>query len=127
MTPIEELPADAYPILCEWWVAHGWTPPPQKFLPACAYWVPGVVAAFLYRDPTSAMAGIEWLVTNPQNTAIESARSILDLVDHMSAVAKESGAQACFTSCVQPSLGRFYQAAGFQVSDQHVTHYLKLL
>lgn len=123
----EPLTPDDYQTLCGWWHAHGWTPPPQMFLPAIGFWIRDVAAAFVYRDPTSQMAAIEWLICNPANPPMTSGRAILALIEHMTEWCKENGATAVFTSCVQPSLGRFYQVAGFQVSDQHVTHYLKPL
>ena len=65
-----------YPQAREWWTAHGWSPPPVMALPAIGYTVPGQAIGFLYHDPTCSLAVMEYILANPANTPLQSARAI---------------------------------------------------
>jgi len=127
MTPrLIDLDAD-YPTLCDWWQAHAWNAPPQRFLTTLGWIIPDRCAAFLYHVPESKLAGVEWWVTNPLNSPMQSMRSLAALSQHISQEARSRGIEALFTSCSQPSLGRLFQAVGFQATDQHVSHFIQPL
>jgi N-acetylglutamate synthase-like GNAT family acetyltransferase len=123
MTPRLYTPAD-YPQLATWWQGHGWQPIPQDFLPRYGIIIATHAAAFLYNDPTSKIAAMEFTVTNPTNTPMQSMRAINALVIHMRGLAAELGKTALFTACQQPSLSRLFTACGFTPTESTMIHHI---
>lgn len=127
MTPIS-FTYDHYPTVREWWIGHAWTPPPLEILPAIGYIVENHAAAWLYHDSTAALGVMEYIVTNPQNTPLQSARAIAALVQSITAHAHTLGKTHLLTTCRQASLAKFLtQVSDFILSDQHMIHLVKPL
>jgi hypothetical protein len=114
-----------YPTIKAWWTGHAWAPIPEKFLPSTGIIVGQAAAAFLYDDPTSQIAAMEFTVTNPHNSPMRSMRAIGALVTAMQALATQRGKSALFTACRQHSLARLFTATGFTTADSNMHHLIK--
>lgn len=113
-----------YSMLCQWWNGHGWTPPPITSLPRGIV-IDDAAAGFLFLDPASDIAVLEFIVTNPQNTPRQSLCAIAELVATCENIAKQMERRGLFTSCVQDSLARFFQDFGYQAEASKAHHLIK--
>lgn len=123
-------------MLATWWKGHGWDVVPAAILPklgAVAFYsnrvdqhedLP-VVAAFLYMDNSVGVCWLEWLVSNPQAPKLHVLRAIDAVIGFLTEEAKRLDYGVMITTCRQESLVRFYEKAGFQVTDKGVTHLIK--
>ena len=119
-------------MLATWWKGHAWEAVPAGILPAL-----GVVAtrqdgfplcaAFLYMSNSNGVCWMEWLVSNPEVKGLEIIRGINAIVGFLAEEGKRLGYGVMLTACRQESLVRVYERAGFEVTDQKVTHMLKII
>lgn len=127
MTPIP-FTHEHYPQAREWWTAHGWSPPPPMALPAIGYIVPGHAIGFLYHDPTCSLAVMEYILSNPANTPLQSARAIAATVAALTDHARALGKTHLLTTCRQASLAKFLvKVSDFILTDQQMIHLIKPL
>ena len=127
-----------YPMLSEWWRGHKWEAVPEAILPGL-----GVIAystehdgkkedfplcsAFLYMSNSNGVSWMEWLVVNPRAKGMEAIKSINVVVGFLGEEAGRLGYGVMLTACRQQSLARIYEKSGFQVTDNNVTHMLKII
>lgn len=126
---VETYKADMYPTLADWWENHSdWKAIPEFALPKRGWIVVDgdkmLCAGFLYHDPSAAMAQMEWIVTNPENSARESLRSINTLVETISNYADENSL-ILFTSVINKGLIKLYGKHGFNVSEDGMSNMMR--
>jgi hypothetical protein len=110
-----------YPILCEWWLAHGWTPMGPDFLPSQGYVIEDVCAGFLYCSD-SRVAMIEWVVSNPEAAPRKVVRGLKVLLKGLQNLAAENDYTAVFSFVQQPRLQKLYESTGFVTTDENMIH-----
>lgn len=112
-------------MLTEWWLAHKWTPIPTYMLPPTGTvvydGVTPVCAGFVYRTD-SAIAWMEFIVSNPASTKDQRAAALDLLISDLAEKAYATGSTTIFTSSNQPSLIEKNKQQGFVVTDSNVTH-----
>lgn len=115
-----------YPMVCDWWISHGWPPVCQTFLPAVGVIIEldgkPVAAGWLKMESTTPLAMPEWLVTNPENRDRDSIHALSELLEQLKAIAKAQGRTQLFAACKQDSLARLYCRHGFTKSDSEMIH-----
>jgi hypothetical protein len=127
-------PATDYPIVEEWWKAHGWSAVPQVMLPklgVVAFYsgnkIEDAAAAWLYMDNSSPVCMLEWMVTNPTLSATKTVRALKHIAEFLTGEAKHNGYAAMLTTCKQDSLAKFHEKNGFDRTDSAMIHLLKTL
>ena len=127
-------PATDYPIVEEWWNAHGWTAVPQVMLPklgVVAFYahdkIEDAAAAWLYMDNSSPVCMLEWMVTNPTLSATKTVRALKHISEFLTGEAKHNGYAVMLTTCKQESLAKFHEKQGFDRSDGEMIHLVKIL
>lgn len=120
-----------YPMVSEWWIAHGWNAVPVGVLPKLgiiAEMDGGPVAAgWLYMDNSIGVSMLEWMVSNPEAKPKSVYRSIKAIAEFLKGQAKEFGYSVMLTTCKQESLARVYEKAGFQRTDTEMIHLVQTL
>ena len=116
-----------YQDLVHWWQARkDWQPINKELLPQCGVIVEQadkkLAALFVYQDNTTPFAMLEWIVTNPDNTARESIVSLRVGIDYVMQAMKKVGRGALFTTSSNPALIRLLEKHGFEQTDTNVTH-----
>lgn len=128
---IEEYTEKHYQLLTSWWEGHGWDAVPSQILPKLG--VVGTVeakpcaAGFVYMDNSVGVAMLEWVVTDPEATPMRVYKSLKEVTEFLCHRVKELGYGVILTSCKQDSLSTFYTKAGFNKTDEGLTHFIKLL
>lgn len=117
--------------LAKWWEGHGWPVLSPAVLPKLGV-VAGnddgdVAAGFAYMDNSVGVAMMEWVVTNPAASPMQSLRGINAVVEFLKAEVKALGYGVMLTSCRQPGLVKLYERQGFSKTDEGVTHLLTIL
>lgn len=124
-----DLPAD-YPVVSQWWPAHGWPAVPDAILPKLGLMVEAhgnpCMAGWLYMDNSVGVSMMEWVVSNPETAPRDVLRAVQVLVGAMKDLALSNDYGVVLTSCKQPALVRAYEKAGFQKTDEGMTHLLLL-
>jgi hypothetical protein len=130
-------PEGDYPMVAAWWEGHGWKPVPVGFLPKLGVvaFVVGakdgaptdVAAAWLYMDNSAPVCWLEYMVSNPKESAGRSVKALKHLDSYLTGEARATGYKAMMTTCRQDSLVRFHERNGFVKTDEDVTHLVKLL
>lgn len=116
-------PSD-YPMLCEWWNAQNFPPPPGSILPASGYICKEMAAAFLYLT-NSPIAWVEWVVADPKAEKKNRNIAIDAIIAFVCEQAKKAGAKTIFTSSnLFPYMKRL-ERHGFVVGDRKVTQLFK--
>ncbi len=109
-----------YEELCRWWEAHGWDAVPEAILPF------GLVAekdgeikaaGFLYVAGNAPVGYLEYVVSNPDNSARESYEAIDLVLGELMKQVKYNMLLACFARMAQDPLGRLYEKHGFFIGD----------
>lgn len=121
-----------HPMLAQWWEGHGWPVLSPAILPKLGVIAANaegedVAAGFAYMDNSVGVAMLEWVVTNPKASPMQSLRGINAVVEFLKAEVKELGYGVMLTSCRQPSLVKVYERHGFAKTDEGVTHLLTIL
>ncbi len=111
-----------YPILCEWWAQHEWSPPPKDILPPNGYIEEGVCAGFLY-NMDSKIAMLEWVVSNPNCDKIDRARGVVSVMNRLIRHAQGTGCLVIFTSSNDSAWMNRLESFGFAKGDEGVTQY----
>jgi hypothetical protein len=129
MITLREYKPEDYAMVASWWAAHKWAPVPPAVLPklgVIAEREGGAVAAlWLYMDNSVGVCWAEWLVSAPDAAPLDVYRSIGAMLGGLEAAAKSLGYGVMLTACRQAALVRTYERAGFQRTDEGVTHLLK--
>ena len=125
-------PATDYPIVEEWWNAHGWTAVPQMMLPklgVVAFYaqnkIEDAAAAWLYMDNSSPVCMLEWMVTNPTLSATKTVRALKHIAEFLTGEAKHNDYAVMLTTCKQESLAKFHEKQGFSRTDGQMIHLVK--
>ena len=113
-----------YSELHSWWnTRDDWVALPEDVLPETGFVVidDGILlaAGFVYRDATSILGMMEWIVSNPKNTARTTMKSLLLLVKHIAKYADENNIKL-YTSLKNTGLERIYKQNGFIKTDQNM-------
>jgi hypothetical protein len=120
-----------YPMVSEWWNAHGWNAVPFGVLPKLGIIaqmdeVP-VAAGWLYMDNSVGVSILEWMVANPDAKPKAVYKSIKTIVEFLKTQAKEMNYAVMLTTCKQESLARVYEKTGFQRTDSEMIHLIQPL
>ena len=73
------------------------------------------------------VAMIEWLVTDPQASPIQAARSLSRVVEFLRSELRRMDYAIVLTTCRQESLARMLERQGFQRSDTGMIHLVGVL
>lgn len=95
-----------------WYVAHGKAPITDDLLPATGAIVDDVAAGFLY-STDSAVSVLDGFVTSPDAPLRRRFEALLGIIDHLSSVAKENGAQRVVGFTRSHGMERLVQRLGF--------------
>ena len=127
-------PATDYPIVQEWWKAHGWDAVPPVMLPklgVIAFYVSDKIedaaAAWLYMDNSSPVCMLEWMVANPALSATKTVRALKHVSEFLTAEAKHNGYAVALTTCKQNGLAKLHEKQGFTRTDSEMIHLIKTL
>jgi hypothetical protein len=95
-----------YPVIRDWWVAHGWDAVPEAILPKTGAIVSNngidVVVAWLYMDNSVGVSWIEWFVSNPVCNGFQVIKAHKLLVSFLERCATDNDYGVMLTSCKQP-------------------------
>lgn len=124
---------DDYEVLCQWWKAWRWTPPNRDFLPQNGTGgviiekdgMP-VVAGFVYLT-NSAVAWIEFIISNFDYKDKDRKEAITILIVELSRIAAECGAKYLYTVVKNPYLEEKYKEAGFVNGSVKVNEMVRIL
>jgi hypothetical protein len=119
-----------YAEIKEWWKGHsGWESIPESMLPKTGFVVGDenslFCVVFIYEDSSTSVAMMEWLVTNPTNTARESLKAIKLLLERVGRYADDNK-RVLFTTLLQPSLSKLYERVGFVCGDTGMTNMTRI-
>lgn len=124
---VQHVTADDRPTLDAWCVAHGKKPFPKGWLPPTGYWVPGVLAAFLYRTD-SRVAYIECVISNPDTSKEERKSAMLAVGEAIAEHARGDGFLWLFGLTEYPTVADNARLKGYVVSEpKHSTLVLNLV
>lgn len=119
-----------YPTVAAWWAGHGWEPVPEAVLPPTGYVVEFVnkpiVAGWLYRTD-SAIAWLEWVISDPTSTPGPRNKATDRLISTASEAAKALGHTVIFSSLTHPRLIQRYENHGFKVTETQMTNLIKVI
>jgi hypothetical protein len=112
-----------YDMLCEWWKAWGWTPPPADFLPSSGFVVESngscVCAGFAYL--TNSKVGWSEFVISSKDYKEDDRSECLDLlIDTINIFLKQMNYKYVFTSVKHKGLIDRYKNHGFALNDECV-------
>lgn len=118
-----------YDIVSKWWQTHGWPALPKNVLPKRAYISvineKPLIAGFLYKDDSSSLGMLEWIVANPDADYSEKTVGFNELITHIDNVCKNDKILFVLASTNNKSLKERYLKNGFIESDQNMTHFNK--
>lgn len=133
MYSIRLLTTEDYPELCRWWRFFRFPPPPIECLPdngTCGIMVSkggvDICAGFLYFT-NSALAWIEYIVSNPDYRNKDRKLAIQHLITEISELAKKRNKMVLFTSVKNQHLIKHFEACGYINSGNNTTEMVKLL
>ena len=86
-----------------------------------------ICAGWVYMDNSVGVCMLEWIVTNPEATNMESYRAIKEMVEFLSERVREMDYGVMITTCAQESLARFHEKVGFKRTDSNMIHLVKFL
>lgn len=115
----------------KWWKAHDWPGVALAILPKCGVVIETddgimVCVGWLYMDNSVGVAMLEWVVTNPEVTAMKAYVGISTLVQSVKKVAAALEYGVVLTAVKQEALIRCYEKNGFKKSDDGMTHMIML-
>lgn len=121
------LEATHYDQVMTWFIGHKWQPLPKQALPEIGVVISspdgkvGICAGFLYRTD-SAIAMLEWVVSNPEYSEKEERSQALDLLlEQILCRATDNGYKLVYAFLGNERLIKRYTDAGFEVGDANVT------
>lgn len=120
-----------YDQVSSWFARRGSACPPAAILPrlGCVAELDGepAAAAWLYMDNSIGVCFLEWLVTAPSQTIMESRDAVRHLLQFLSGHAKDLDYSVMFASILRDSMVRLAEAEGFQQGGVGYTHLYKTL
>lgn len=124
---------DDYEVLCQWWKAWRWTPPNRDFLPQNGTGgviiekdgIP-VVAGFVYLT-NSAVAWIEFIISNFDYKNPDRKEAINILILELSRIAADCGAKYLYTVVKSSHLEERYKEVGFVNGSVKVNEMVMIL
>lgn len=113
-----------------WWESHeSWASIPEALLPSTSFIVGDenklYCVCFLYRDTSTQVAMMEWLVANPKNSSRESLKSIMILLARIARYADDNNL-VLFTTLKNKRLGGLYEKHGFVTGDKGMTNMTRI-
>lgn len=131
---VRPLKTEDYDTLFKWWRQWRWVPPVREVLPengTAGYIVydgsTPVVAGFLY-DTNSAIAWVEWVVSNFEYKDRDGRKeAIQTLLIYLEALAKAKGKKVCYSLLKSKSLIEAYKEIGYQVSETGYKEMIKAI
>jgi hypothetical protein len=121
---------DIYQKVCNWWKAHGFPVLPVDFLPFEGYIISDndveLYAVFLYVTD-SALCWLTFPVSNPKATYEQKQGAMEQLFKDVAEDAKSEGFKFMFTTSPLPRVQEALINSGFELGDQNVNHYMKLI
>lgn len=116
-----------YEMLVKWWKDWSWPAIPKEMLPPLGFIANEAACIFLY-DTGSAIAWIEWLITDKEAEKEVRGKSIDEVISHACDVAKKAyRAKFIHTSIRNQVLEKRLLKMGFFVTDKHMVNMLKNL
>lgn len=115
-----------YETLCKWWDAWKWPSIPEKFLSDIGIISNDTAAGFLYTT-NSAIAWIEWLVSDPLVPATRRSDAVDEVIMMLTEIAVARDFKAIFTSTNKDSLEQRLVKHGFVVTDRDTKHLFKIV
>jgi len=109
-----------YEMLSEWWIGHGWPAVKREVLPfglICEKDGKPLSAGFLYLASNAPVAYLEYLVTDPENSARDSYKAIDMVLEELTAICRYNMIVSCFARISQDSLAKLYEKHDFIVCD----------
>ena len=126
---IKPVDDELYPMLCEWWKAHGWPEVPIGMLGQRGYIAfvedKPIIAGFLLKDENSYFGMLEYVVANPEATQDEKSRGIAELIQSISKTAHDIEMRSMMTISDNPHLIQKYLDNGFKITSKSVTVLVK--
>lgn len=113
-------------VLDDWCRRRGMSPFPPGWLPPTGFWVPGILAAFVYRTD-SALAYIECVISNPDTTPGDRQRALFAVNERIEAEARSWGARYLIGLTSIDSVARAGIARGYHVSAPRYAQMIKRL
>jgi len=126
----EYIKKDEYEDIKHWFEAWGWPPIPEQFLPENGIVVMdgdvGICAAWLYQTDTP-ICWLEHFISNKDATKKQRKEGLEGLLNYMTNLAKELGADLVMTSMKGELMGSKLIGEGYQASDKGMSHYIKVI
>ena len=121
---LEKYTKDNYCEISKWWNGHsGWSAVPEDVLPDTGFVVfdgrTPLAAGFIYNDTTSSLGMMEWIVANPENSARQSLKSLMVLIEGMTKYADSIGLKL-YASIQNAGLEKLYNKYGFITTDKNM-------
>lgn len=119
-----------YEMLKTWWKAYDIPPIPEPLLSKRGYIVCDcdfpVFAGFLYKDDTSALGMLGWIVGNKEATKEQRHAAFPELIKHIENVAKQIGIQVIMaTGKVKTMDERLTEFGYTRIQEEGMHYYLK--
>jgi len=113
-------------MIAKWWAAHNWPVIPRHALPKHGAVIEGedgegICAGFIYRTD-SAIAWVEFVVSNPKVTLRKRRDALDDLVGCLKQMGKALGHNMFFVSLASRGLMKIYAKHGFVRTDKTMTN-----
>mgnify|MGYP001565352155 CR=1 FL=1 len=125
----EEYQDSDYDILKSWWEKRGWAALPKEFLPKTGFVVKNgspIIAGFLYREKSSPIGMIVWIISDPVSNKNDRANASEILIKRLIESASNDGVKYIFTLATENLTHRF-EKMGFVKTDQNVTNMLYII
>ena len=119
-----------YPIICEWWQAHGLELMPEWILPAGLiadneeY---DIAACWLYMDRSTPFCWMNWFVVNPLATGKEKVAAYESLLKGLEDYAKSENYTFMFAFHETTSLAKLALKNGFKMNHEIMASLYKSL
>lgn len=114
------------PILNSWCREWGMSPFPEGWLPPTGFWVPGVLAAFLYKTD-SKLAYIECVISNPGVGKEERREALFAVNEAIEDEAKASGFQYLMGLSANKSITEAGNMKNYKLSEYKYATMVKKL
>jgi hypothetical protein len=111
-------------MLCGWWEAWGWIPPPKDFLPEIGVIVDEVAAGFLYIS-NSKISWVDWIVSD-KNYRGEDRDDIINVVlASLEEISKDYDTKFLYSLIKHEKLMEKYQSMGYVKGDSDAVVMIK--
>lgn len=113
-----------YGTVSQWWKAREWPIIPLEYLPNHGLIIDNYCAGFVY-NTDSAIAWIEFIVSNPNSDKVKRSQAMDILIDSLIGKARILGAKCVFTSSNNEKLIKRFVSQGYSIADRNVTHLMR--